>query len=162
MRPTPSTLNAIMEFDHVITVCHDGTVTDGPPGVYAPSLLDGDISDSCWRLLNGWSGQYRYSGPVMHNSEYIGGRMAEHILNTPGVYVAIVSDYTPEEEDGELITEGWAVARLCGHSWMSGAAYVHPEDLDTAHMLLLGTGQHIVCQRCGTRWRPGDYTGEMS
>lgn len=140
-------LNAIMEFDHVITVDHDGNVTDGPSWLYAPNLLDGELDSPQWTMLNGYSGQYRYSGPVMHNSESIRGDLADHILETPGHYVAIVANYSPEDPDAELDTEGWAVARYCGHVWRSGAIgsmYVHPEDIAT----VVEAGQRVECDLC--------------
>lgn len=50
----------------------------------------------------------------MHNSEFIGGGMAEDILAEPGYYVSLVC-YWPDGEDSdedETYVEGWAVARL--------------------------------------------------
>ena len=88
------TLNDIMEFEHVIEVHEDGTITDRND-LYAPSLLDGELDSSEWTMLSGFSGQDRYSGPIMHNSEYIGGGMEAYIRETPGVYVVVVSDYSP-------------------------------------------------------------------
>lgn len=112
-------LNSIMEFDHVVTVAKDGAVTDGPPGVYAPSLLDGELDDSRWKMMtSGYTSQYGYSGPVMHDCESIGGQLERNILATPGVYVAVAASYTCDEHEEacecELITEGWAVAYLVG------------------------------------------------
>jgi hypothetical protein len=103
---TPDTLNARMEIDHVIRVLEDGTVLD-VPDVWAPCLYDGELEGSQWSLLDGWSGQDRYSGPIMHASEYIGGGMARWILENPGTYVAVVDQPTDNTEP-----EGWAVARL--------------------------------------------------
>jgi hypothetical protein len=106
-------LNEIMEFDHVVTVHADGTITDGPREIYAPELFDNQLDSDRWELLNGYSGQHGYSGPIMHNSEFIGGRMEDDIRSTPGTYVALVSNYPPDDDsDGELVSEGWAVARL--------------------------------------------------
>ena len=105
MRP----LNEIMDFDHVIEVREDGAVWDRPD-IFAPELYDEILSpESGWTLLNGWSGQDRYSGPIMHASEYIGGRMESWILANPGIYVALVAYYTPEDEDDDDVG-GWAVA----------------------------------------------------
>lgn len=99
-------LNDQMEFDHVIQVHEDGSVTDAP-GMYAPDLHDGEIGDSRWEFFTtGYSGQDRYSGPIMHSSEYIGGQLERDILATPGFYVAVV-DYP--SDDGE--PDGWAVLR---------------------------------------------------
>ena len=102
-------LNDRMEFDHVIEVLEDGSVIDRPD-VWAPELYDGELSarqGDTWSLLNGWSGQDRYPGPIMHQSEFIGGGMARWILETPGVYVALV-DYPDDDSE----PEGWAVATL--------------------------------------------------
>jgi hypothetical protein len=103
---TTTTDNLIMNFDHVVRVHDDGTVTD-EPHAYAPELCDGEIVGTGWTLLDGYSGQYGYAGPIMHASEYIGGGMARDILATPGVYVALV-DYPSDDSE----PDGWAVARL--------------------------------------------------
>lgn len=100
-----STLNDLMEIDHVIQVHEDGTITDAPEGVWAPSLYDGEVDDARWVLMKGYSGQYSYSGPIMHDSEYIGGRMEEDIREAPGFYVKLNNTYL----DGD-VDEGWAVA----------------------------------------------------
>lgn len=123
----PEDLNSVMEFDHVIRVNADGTISDveeyyyfelstdlGEDGIWHPSesLPEG------WSLMNGYSGQQGYAGPHMHQSEYIGGRMARDILETPGLYVALYvtanCGYTEEgctEEDGCYCEETeWAVA----------------------------------------------------
>lgn len=94
-------LNEIMEFDHVIEVRDDGTVTDlVPPGLYAPDLNDGELQGGGWSFFtHGYSGQHAYSGPI---------------LAQPGdQYVAVAAYWSPEEDDdpddGGPI-EGWAVA----------------------------------------------------
>jgi hypothetical protein len=116
----PMALSNLMEFDHPIQVHDDGTVSDRVEGVYAPTLEG--VSDGTTETIDGWelvtagyTGQDRYNGPIMHNSEQIGGRLAEDILARPGVYVALVCAWPDDEEstdDGELYMEGWAVARL--------------------------------------------------
>jgi len=119
----PGMLNAFMEFGHVIRVV-DGVASDTDiPSVihtWAPSVYDGELDQlpgHRWSLLKGWSNQDRYSGPIMHDSEFIGGSLAQHILDTPGYWVALVSDYfcgedcdQDDHEDCEMITEGWALA----------------------------------------------------
>lgn len=126
------TLNAIMEFDHVIRVHRDGSVTD-EPGTSAPEAWDGEVSEG-WTLLNGYSGQCGYSGPIMHASEYIGGRMARDILAEPGVYVAIL-DYPSDDPE----PTGWAVAQLNASVVPESASY--------------------VCGYCGGAATPGDTPG---
>lgn len=114
-------LNSLMGIDHVIRV-HPGGEISEPQGIYGPELmLDDEIGDGSWRLVTGWSGQYRYHGPTMHDSEYIGGALAQHILNTPGYWVAVSSAYTCDDgehkPDGECpwcedgyVWEGWGLA----------------------------------------------------
>lgn len=121
MNFTEYILDKLMEFDHMIQVHPNGSVTV-PKDIYAPSLYDDELDDKSWGFFTtGYSGQYNYSGPIMHNSEYIGGRLARDILDTPGYYVAVVSYYSPEHwaeclgisvaeaEDADRV-EGWAVA----------------------------------------------------
>jgi hypothetical protein len=108
-------LNEAMEFDHVIQVHPDGTFTDAPDGVHAPELnAENDtVSGDGWSLLRGFTGQHGYSGPIMHDSEFIGGGLARHILETPGYYVALVAYYWTDENDNPLdepYLEGWAIA----------------------------------------------------
>lgn len=100
---TAENLNEVMEFSHIIRVHADGTVTDSPVSLYLDEAVgmylvndeteewadDFHIPEG-WELMNGYSGQDRYSGPVMHVSESIGGGMARDILETPGDYVALV------------------------------------------------------------------------
>lgn len=118
-------LRKVMEFDHVIHVDEDGTVTDAE-GQYAPDVdvdtdSDGQILDhhekamiesvrsQGWELMTGYTGQYCYHGPIMHPSEFIGGRLAEAILEDPGYYVSVsVETDNPEEP------AGWAIARKDG------------------------------------------------
>lgn len=89
-----SELNEAMEFDYPVEVLPGGIVVEGPRGLWAPDLNDGEVWTAGrrrWELLDGYSAQQGYNGPIMHSSEYIGGRMAEDILATPGIYVAVVS-----------------------------------------------------------------------
>ena len=112
-----SGLNELMEFDHVVTVHDDGTVTDGPSSLYAPSLYDDELDDRRWSFFTtGYSGQDSYSGPIMHNSEYIGGRLASDLLASPGIYAAVLAHWTPEPYRGEDYddVEGWAIVRYDG------------------------------------------------
>jgi len=101
-------LEDMMEFDHVIRVHEDGTISE-PEGFWAPEFYDSRCFDKSWTMLTGYTGQYLYSGPVMHDSEYIGGGLAEDILDTPGVYVAVIHTYSGESE-GEDVQEGWGIA----------------------------------------------------
>lgn len=114
------TLSEFMEFDHVIMVSDDGSISE-PSGVHAPEVYwtnGGPIVEpGGWSLMNGYSGQHLYSGPVMHPSEYIGGDLAYDILHEPGLYVAVVvdaidcEDHDNPDECGCDRNAGWAVAR---------------------------------------------------
>jgi hypothetical protein len=104
-----TTLNGLMEFDQVIRVHAGGLITIAHD--HAPELHDGELDqlpDGDWSLFtHGYSGQYSYSGPIMHQSEYIGGALARDILETPGLYVALV-DYPLDDSE----PEGWAIATI--------------------------------------------------
>lgn len=118
-------LNDQMSFGHVVQVHPDGAVTDAwdlnaPEIVYLQLDSDGqslddnfiDLSDE-WKPLTGYTGQDRYHGPVMHSSEFIGGRLESDILAEPGLYVAAVVDGMPadDSDDDADLNIGWAVFR---------------------------------------------------
>lgn len=119
-------LNDIMEFGHVIEIHKDGKITE-PTGIYCDAELnvmtngeDDFYLPKGWELItNGYTGQYGYSGPVMHSSEFIGGRLERDILERPGYYVALIvngyCDYSGETQCTEDIgcdcePAGWTVA----------------------------------------------------
>lgn len=119
-----STLSNIMEFDHVIEVHANGSVSDDMWIVQAPELNDGELGMPFdangvkieWSLV-GQSSQMG-GGHIMGNGEFIGGRLADGMLATPGYYVAIVCDWdcthgengTHVEDCNEDHSEGWAIA----------------------------------------------------
>lgn len=102
---TMQSLSDHMSFDHVIRVHPNGAITDGPAGVHAPDLYTDGLIDDDWVLLDGFSGQQGYSGPLMHQSEFIGGGLERHIRENPGLYVALVAYPLDDDEPTE-----WAVA----------------------------------------------------
>lgn len=124
-------LNSVMSFDHVIRVNEGGTVSDAADSPYFDEaarcvLVNADTWEwedefnlpEGWTLMNGYSGQDRYSGPVMHVSEYIGGGMARDILAAPGDYVALAvesdcgytQEFCSEDEGCHCEPAGWVVA----------------------------------------------------
>ena len=113
-------LDDFMEFDRVVAVHADGKTVEHSHAVYAPEL-DGEeiLSSLPWTFVNGFSGQYGYGGPVMHPSEYIGGRLEKHILENPGFYTVVAVYPTFEEREAALDDTGlsddpygWAVLFL--------------------------------------------------
>lgn len=116
---TAAELNGVMDIDHVIEVLPTGHVRPRAD-IYAPTLHQEEIeSGAGWEPIRGYSGQYfptaegRAKNFIMHNSEFIGGRLADDILSRPGIYVVVVATWDPDEEDddddGETLIEGWAV-----------------------------------------------------
>ncbi len=126
-------LNDLMDFDHVVYSDGNGNVTSAPTPreryLWAPtpfvdldadgqmiSLAPGDIHDlGEWTLLDGFSGQQGYGGPIMHPSEYVGGGLERYIRENAGYYVAVevtgIREFSEDAEiDGEMDSVGWAVA----------------------------------------------------
>ena len=74
------------DFDHVWTVTLDRRVID-VEDIYAPDVSNDPVSDvdimgeGEWHALTGMTGQYGYSGAVMHNSESFGRGMAMAIAH---------------------------------------------------------------------------------
>ena len=80
------------------------------PEVLNSATDDIYIEGEGWEALKGFSGQHAYNGAVLHPSEYMGGGLARHMLENPGVY-AITE---VREEDGTLPDSaliGWVVLR---------------------------------------------------
>jgi hypothetical protein len=151
-------LDAMMDFDHVIMVTASGKVTDGPAGVYAPESVIGTDSDGQvladderewiaslerqgWETFtDGYSGQYGYSGPIMHASEYIGGSLAEDIVRRPGLYAAVTVETLDDSEEAA----GWAVV-FRRVPFREGGSFRCPccgDDTPT------GDGTCLVCDAC--------------
>lgn len=114
-------VNAV-EFDHPFTI-RDGAVLD-VPGVWAPTASSSENEDGVWSeaeldstdwtlVSHGWTGQFGYSGPVMHNSEFIGEGIAERLAELAEDYHAFaVLAVDCEALDGERELDGWVVAGL--------------------------------------------------
>lgn len=113
----PQELGDLMDFETVIQVDETGRVKFRPD-LYAPDVYETDdgtaVDGAGWDLLDGYSMQHLYSGPVMHASEYIGGRLAQDILDAPGIYAAVVVyDYIEAtlDDPGSDNVAGWAIAQ---------------------------------------------------
>ena len=89
-----------MDFDHVLEVMPDGT-WQAVEGLYAPEAVDVDSMATKldgWSLpLSGFTGQDRYTGPWLHDSEQIEGGVETYVLEHPGYWVAIYGQHTCEE-----------------------------------------------------------------
>lgn len=129
---TSENLSAVMEFGSVIRVNPDLSVDVRPeiPGRTPEEMAVGtlDADGSCtptfdqevldelpdgWEPMRGYTGQYGAGSEsfIMHSSEFIGGRMARYILETPGLYVSIIVDGMLDEPDAETGSVGWMVAK---------------------------------------------------
>ena len=111
-------LNEFMGFDNVIRSNGDGTFED--VSEYAPEVYLVETEHGVWQLegltdgweyLTGFTGQYGAASdcPLMHASEYIGGGLAEHIANVPGLYVAAVAYPMPLDDDEDPVPDLWVV-----------------------------------------------------
>lgn len=132
---TAETLNDNVEFDcPFIVVAQRGgetLIVDAEDSLYAPSVNDYvdqsgssvgnlEIEDSAWEAVTGYSGQDGYSGPEMHSSEFLGGRMARDVLEDIGAtYVVVAVTNMPSWEASELDTDmvmdsssGWVLLKL--------------------------------------------------
>jgi len=118
---TASDLNLIAEFDLAFRVDEEGNVTCAD-GIYSPDVYvvtdeegqiigDAHISGEGWTFVNGYSGQDSYAGPIMHPSEFLGGKMAQDVLDSPGVYV-VVGVIDPDDTE-DLI--GWVLLERKGN-----------------------------------------------
>jgi hypothetical protein len=153
-------LNGRMEFNCVITVWPDGTLTDASRDVRrtAPESADGDAdaltdgsAEQGWSLLDGFSSQYNYCGPVMHASEYIGGSMARHILSTPGHYVAILAYYSCSEDSCGGTLDDPCPEGQHSEGWCVAFRELKPEDYP-------GESGYLDCPCCGETYVGGACT----
>lgn len=129
-------LNSKVEFDSPFRVV--GTLDDGRTvienrleNVYAPEVHlyvdregsgvgDEEIGSEDWTAVNGYSGQHGYRGPTMHDSEFLGGRMAEDVLeDVGGIYTLVTVECMPnweasEEELDEVRNNsaGWMLLKI--------------------------------------------------
>lgn len=134
---TADNLNEVMEFDTVVSVFSNGVV-EVLPNIYAPDVTqyidehgsapnEPEICQSeptiaapdYWEFLTGYTGQHGYNGACMHQSEYVGGRLAQDILDEPAVYcvVAIYEDCICERDEYDQCIDhdtpsSWAVLKL--------------------------------------------------
>lgn len=113
----PDDLNKAVEFDSPFEVLPDGSIVPHVRRRHAPNTyhVEGEskpeIDGQGWEFVDGFSGQYRYSGPVMHASEQLSGGMADHVLATPGIYVLCVVEVLPDEDDDQPEPAGWVLLR---------------------------------------------------
>lgn len=134
----PHSLDEQMEFGAAYAVNAAGHANSVPD--YAPSYMDDEPDSSDWEAISGYSGQYSYNGPVMHESEYLGGAIEQHILDNPGIYAITEATYTTDAdgneigEDDELISGGWVLLRKKDtETTQATAAAAHREDMLDRH-----------------------------
>lgn len=90
--------------------------------------------DSGWDVLTGWS--LNGGMAIMHPSQYVGGDLADHILDTPGLWTCVsVEMYPPccDAGDDGTACEEWLKRERCEHadynpeSDAAGWALLHKE-----------------------------------
>jgi hypothetical protein len=130
---TVDTLDGTAEWDYPFRIEPGGVYTDGLAGVHEPDVyvdcdadgsmlpqaverLAADLRGQGWEPV-GTSGQ-QGGGWVMHASEYLGGRLADEVISTPGVYVLVevrglYTDEVDEARAAELDESpiGWTLLR---------------------------------------------------
>lgn len=122
---TAETISRFVEFDSPFLVHDDGKHISREDSVYGPELLIGnDIQEDKkkltvpfpgypqWELVSGFSGQDSYPGPVMHDSEFLGGGMARWVMENPGIYVMTSVMWDDESDPGLPMIQGWALSHL--------------------------------------------------
>lgn len=108
------------DFDHPFRVV-DGAVVDAPghyaPAVYHDETTDVFIDDERWRCLRGLTGQYGYSGAVLHASEYVSEGVATVILDVVTAcddvvfaLVVVMGLLGEDSEGSDYEPAGWAIA----------------------------------------------------
>ena len=123
--PDFGNIDAQTSLDTSFRIDENGTVVSGE-GVYPPDVecySDGkiDIQDRHreWEPVTGFSGQYGYSGPMMHASEAMDGSSMElYVRENPGVYAVVNplnGDYDPYGEDDDInndsYTDSWVLLK---------------------------------------------------
>lgn len=115
---TVGNLNSLAEFDAPFQIVNGELVR--PADVWAPEVYhseenDIDIQGDGWYAMTGYTGQDRYNGPVMHASEYLGGGMAEDLIEMATeepdtVFVVVTVEVLPDDDDDEEPNPaGWVV-----------------------------------------------------
>ena len=99
-------------------------ILDGAPGVPdfdepLPHENTGDddkalysvVAGTGWELVSGFTGQHGYDGPVMHESEYMGGGIVQYTMDTPGIYAVqyVLAWSDSDFEEYEYV--GWVLLR---------------------------------------------------
>lgn len=118
-------MNTYVDFDSPFLVGEDGIVVLST-GIRTPEYCEHDDDHDMlidgipyrdhpeWEALTGYSGQHAYNGPVLHESEYLGGGLARDILAEPGDYVVTIvygDEESEDEDDPNMEPIGWAVLR---------------------------------------------------
>lgn len=107
------------EFDSPFTVGRSGMVhlnqgvTHPTPTAMHDDEDDIVLDSDKWEVFSrGYTGQWGYNGGVMHQSEYMGGRLLDDILESPGTYVIVAVEVEPTDDDTDPAPAGWTVLKL--------------------------------------------------
>lgn len=105
-------LNEAISFDTGVCEVNGNRNVYYRKDLHAPEVSDEMsiemLASDGWTPVNGWSNQQGYSGPIMHPSETLSGFMAQHVLETPGLYMAaMVEEWKEDREEPDLV--GWVL-----------------------------------------------------
>lgn len=167
---TRDNLDALIEFNCPFTLDHrddTGRVTfSRADEVWAPVvefnvehhlLIDGAVPHamSTWEALAGHSNQHHYSGPVMHASEFIGGGMADYLLETADehpVYVVTAvevldcdDDCDPDEHTPDDVSAGHWMHQPAGWCILRLREVEAPCKIERTSL-----GGGVICAECGS------------
>lgn len=113
---THDTLNSSVEFECPFLVVGPNTIEPRPDAISPEVTIETDADGQYigdpetwdgWEFVTGYSGQYRYSGPCMHSSEYLGGRMAQDVLDDVGAVYVVCAVYPLDGSE----PESWVLLR---------------------------------------------------
>lgn len=100
----------------------NGSITTVYPEACGPDVyhdeterirIDNPTGEEWEAFSTGYTGQWMSAGsPVMHTSEFIGGRLETDMLESPGVYVVEPVEVLPDDEDEDPEPAGWVVLKL--------------------------------------------------
>lgn len=135
--------NSAISFDTVYTVTAENEI-ERADGLYAPETYGFENENGefelenlaeGWSYVSGKSGQYSYSGPIMHPSEFISAGWAKEILSNVG-YTFCVTEITNLDDEDDLV--GWGFLEYDSENAISEPCCLAPYTSGNANMHEVG------------------------